>query len=215
VIKIGKILLIEDHPLVRAGCCRVLRSTGAVVFEAATGTEGRRLNREEQPDIVFLDISLPDVNGADMLGGLRADSAGTRVIFLTMYEDRALANRLLKRGAAGYVTKSDSPECMLKAIEQVCGGGSFMSAHLTPGIEVRHATEDRLASLSPRDRKIVDLLGEGKSLAEASYELGQSYKTVANVTNMIRHKLGLRTNAALIRLAVEQRLTQSPEVGES
>ena len=206
---VEKILLVEDHPLVRAGCHRVLRSTGATVIDATTGAAALKLNRELQPDIIFLDISLPDINGADMLDQLMAENQATRVIVLTMYEDMALARRLLRRGAAGYVTKRDSPESMLRAIERAVRGGGFVSPHLASPENAE--AENRLAELSPRDRRIVELLADGKSLSEISYELGQSYKTVANVTNMIRRKFGLRSNTALIKLAVELRLDSETE----
>jgi two-component system invasion response regulator UvrY len=206
-----KILLVEDHPLVRAGCRRVLRVIRATVLEATTGAAALQINRDEQPNIVFLDISLPDTNGADILDRLRAENVGVQVIILTMYEDIALARRLIRRGASAYVTKRDSPECMLRAIERVCQGASFVSPYLTSGVEGSNkSADDRLAELSPRDRRIIELLGDGKSLSEISYELGQSYKTVANVTNMIRNKLGFRTNSGLIKLAVERRLEQLP-----
>ncbi len=208
---IGKILLIEDHPLVRSGCRRVLRSTGAVILEAVNGAAGLRIGRDEQPDIVFLDINLPDISGAVVLDGLLADCVGTRVILLTMYEDVALANRLLKRGAAGYVTKRDSPESMLHAIAQAYEGEAFVSSLLAAGLAGDSRAEDRFADLSPRDKRIVELLGEGKSLSEISYEIGQSYKTIANVTNMIRQRLGIRTTAALTKFAVERRLGHANE----
>lgn len=177
-----KIMLVEDHPLVRAGCRRVLRTIRATVLEATTGAAALRINRDEQPNIIFLDISLPDINGADILERLRAENVGVQVIILTMYEDIALARRLIRRGASAYVTKSDSPECMLRAIERACQGASFVSPYLTSSVEGGNNTaDDRLAELSPRDRRIVELLGDGKSLSEISYEIGQSYKTVANV----------------------------------
>jgi two-component system invasion response regulator UvrY len=214
--QVEKILLVEDHPLVRAGCRRVLHAIRSTVLEATTGAAALRINRDDRPNIIFLDISLPDTNGADMLERLRAENYGVQVIILTMYEDIALARRLIRRGASAYVTKSDSPECMLRAIERVCQGASFVSPHLTAGVEGGNdAAGDRLAELSPRDRRIIELLGDGKSLSEISYELGQSYKTVANVTNMIRNKLGFRTNSALIKLAVERRLEQLPGLTNS
>jgi two-component system invasion response regulator UvrY len=210
--QVEKILLVEDHPLVRAGCRRVLRAIRAIVLEATTGAAALRINRDEQPAIIFLDISLPDTNGADMLERLRAENVSGRVIILTMHEDIALARRLIRRGASAYVTKSDSPECMLRAIERVSQGASFVSPYLTASQKSSNDTVNgRLAALSPRDRRIIELLGDGKSLSEISYELGQSYKTVANVTNMIRNKLGFKTNSALIRVAVERRLEQSPQ----
>jgi two-component system, NarL family, invasion response regulator UvrY len=211
MMSVNKVLLIDDHPLVRAGCRRMLRVIRATVLEATTGAAALQINREEQPNIIFLDISLPDINGTDMLDRLRAENVGARVIVLTMYEDLALAHRLLRRGAAGYITKSDSPACMLLAIERVCRGDSFVSPYLTSRAESGTVADGGVAELSLRDRHIIDLLGDGKSLSEISYELGQSYKTIANATNMMRGKLGLRTNAALIKLAVERRLAQSPD----
>ena len=122
-----KVRLVDDHPLVRAGCRQVLRAMRATVLEATTGMAALRINRDEQPDLILLDISLPDMNGADALGRLRAENPRARVIMLTMYEDIALAHRLLKRGAAAYVTKNDSPALLLQAIDGVLHGCAFVS----------------------------------------------------------------------------------------
>ena len=211
MIRVNKVFLVEDHPLVRAGCQRVLHAIRATVPEAATGGAALRINRGEQPNII-LDISLPDINGADMLDSLRADNAGAHVIILSMYGDIALARRLLRRGASGYVTKNGSPECMLRPIERVCQGDTFVSPHLASRAESSSAADDRLAELSPRDRRTIELPGDGRFLSEIWYELGQSYKTAANVTNMLRSKLRLRTYAALIKLAVERRLARQSDV---
>jgi two-component system, NarL family, invasion response regulator UvrY len=209
--QVESILLVDNHPLVRAGCQRVLRAIRARVVEATTAATAIRINRDERPKIIFLDISLPDANGTDILERLLAENVGVQVIILTMYEDVTLARRLIRRGASAYLTKSDSPECMLRAIERVSQGACFISPYLTSGIkEDKNSADERFAQLSPRDRRIIELLGDGKSLSEISYELGQSYKTVANVTNMIRNKFGFKTNSALIKLAVERRLKQLP-----
>jgi len=207
---LGTILLIEDHPLVRAGCRRVLQAAGAAILEAGTAADGLRLSREQAPELVVLDINLPDGDGFASLAALLADRPGLPVIILSMYEDAAMAETLIRRGAKAYVTKRDSPESLLQAVSRVAAGGQYVSGLLARESAVDEALESRLSELSARDRRIVDGLGEGKVLAEIAFELGQSYKTIANVTNMIRRRLGLRSNAALARLAVERRVARSP-----
>jgi two-component system, NarL family, invasion response regulator UvrY len=161
MIDLRKILLVEDHPLVRAGCRRVLQTTGAFILEAENGSEALRISQAERPDLVVLDVNLPGLNGLAVLEKLLADRPDLPVVILSMYEDRALASRLMKHGASAYVTKRDDPETILRAVRQVCEGGVFLSAHLAPGQGDDQEVEGRLSDLSTRDQKIVALLGEG------------------------------------------------------
>jgi len=195
----------------RLGYRHVLHETGAAVTDAATGADGLKIVRRDQPDVVFLDVDLPDIVGSPLLDQLLLECSRTHVIALSMYDDPSLAHRLLERGVAGFITKRDNPEAILRAIACAYEGAVFISSFLAPCTPYNIELENRLSSLSPRDRWIVELLGEGKCLSEISYEIGRTYKTTANVTNIIRHKLGIRTNSLLIRFAVERRLHLATE----
>jgi len=186
-------LLIEDHPIVRAGCRRVLQGReGLDVIEASTAAEGARLHRERRPDLVILDLSLPDANGLDLLRELRAENATTRILVFSMYEDAAFVARALEAGAAGYVTKNDDPDTLLDAVDKALQGG----------IHLGHALAQKLAL---RQLQVLDLLGAGCNLSEIAARLAISYRTVANVSSQLKGKLGVASASALIKLAVEQR----------
>ena len=202
-----KVLLIEDHPIVRAGCLRVLQQReGLEVFEAETAGRGLAVAREIQPDVVILDLNLPDRRGLDLFADLKAAAPGARVIVLSMYEEVAFVTSAMEAGARGYVTKNDDPECLFEAIDVVMGGDVFLSRTVEQRLaRARIAEEnDPLAGLNSRERKLLELLGQGKTIGEASGDLGVSYRTTAEEAARIRGRLGLRTNSALIKYAVER-----------
>src|SRR5579875_1758862 len=122
-----RILLIEDHPIVRAGCRRLLQEGGMEIDEAATIADGLRKADELSPDIIVLDLKLPDGTGLDLLGRLSAARPGRTIIVFSMYEDPAFAARALEAGAGGYMTKNDDPDLLLQAIETVGAGGIFLT----------------------------------------------------------------------------------------
>jgi DNA-binding NarL/FixJ family response regulator len=203
-------LLIEDHPIVRAGCRRVLQGReGLDIIEASTAAEGARLHRERRPDLVILDLSLPDANGLDLLRELRAANAATKILVFSMYEDAAFVARALEAGAAGYVTKNDDPDTLLDAVDKALQGGIHLGHALAQKLALRQLrpAEDPLRALSPRERQVLDLLGAGCNLSEIAARLAISYRTVANVSSQLKGKLGVGSASALIKLAVEQRRT--------
>jgi DNA-binding NarL/FixJ family response regulator len=206
-----KVLLIEDHPIVRAGCRRLLQThapsgDAPEVIEASNGEEAIALNREHRPDIAVLDLNLPDVPGLDVMRRMRNDRPDLKVIVFSMYEDPAFVSRALEGGAVGYITKNDDPEAMLEAIEKVRSGGMHLGARVAEKIALRTLREpdDPLRTLSRREREVFDLLGQGRSLAEIAADLGISYRTAAHAASQIRMKLGLGSAAALIKYAVER-----------
>ena len=111
-----RILLIEDHPLIRAGCRRLLaQRKDFELLEAERGQAGLELNKRHQPAIVLLDLDLPDGNGLELMPRLIADNAAARIVILSMYGDSGRVSRALEKGAKGYVTKNDDPAAILTA----------------------------------------------------------------------------------------------------
>ncbi len=201
-----KLLLIDDHPIVRAGCLRVLQQReGLEVREADTAAKGLALADEFRPDIVILDLNLPDRRGLDVLADLRARHPASAVIVLSMYEEIAFVTSAMEAGARGYVTKNDDPECLFEAIDTVMAGRIYLSRIVEQRLaRARIAEEtDPMAGMTVRERRLLGLLAQGKALAEAAAELDVSYRTTAEEAARLRVRLRLRTNAALIKFAVE------------
>jgi DNA-binding NarL/FixJ family response regulator len=196
--------LIEDHPIVRAGCLRLLHGNGySNVREAATAGDGLRMAREFSPDIVILDLKLPDGSGLGLLGPLTSSAPDRKVIVFSMYEDPAFVAQALEAGAKGYVTKNDDPEMILRAVEKVSAGGIFLTASMAERLALTRANLGNPADrLSSREREVVELLGHGRTLSEIADELQISYRTSASIATQIKTKLNITSNAALIRWAV-------------
>lgn len=202
-----KVLVIEDHPIVRDGARRVLQQRPDLeVLEAVTGEQGIRLAAEANPDVVVLDLNLPDLRGLDVLRALRAHKPDACVVIFSMYEELAFVTSAIEGGARGYVTKNDDPDTLLEAVETVLTG----QVYLAPSVAQRLAMAkiqgdvDPLAPLSPRERELLRLLATGQSLAEVADSLKISYRTTAELAARLRNRLGLRSNSALIKFAVER-----------
>jgi DNA-binding NarL/FixJ family response regulator len=198
-----KILLIEDHPIVRAGCRRIL--AGHEVTEATTAAAALALAETTDPDIIVLDLNLPDQGGLDLLPRLLARDSSRRVIVFSMYEDPGFVRRALEQGASGYLTKSDDPESLAEAVLQVAAGEVYLGATAAKKLALSslRAGPDPLAVCSRRERDVMGLLAGGLSLAEIADQLGVSYRTAASLVAQLRGKLGLPSTAALIKRAVE------------
>ncbi len=205
-----RILLIEDHPIVRAGCRRMLeRNNGVEVIEAATAADGLRINRELAPDIIVLDLKLPDASGLNLLESLMSDPSPPemppKIIVFSMYDDPAFATRALVAGARGYMTKNDDPDVLLQAIERISEGGIFLTPAMAAKVALMTANSarDPLQDLSTRERDVLELLGQGRTLGEIAEALKISYRTSAGIAAQIKTKLNVPTTAALIKWAVD------------
>jgi two-component system invasion response regulator UvrY len=200
-----KLLIVDDHPIVRAGLRRLLAmEPGLEIAEAATGPEAVKAFREQRPDLVILDLNLPGISGLEVLGRLRIEDAGARVLVISMYDNPIYVARVLEAGAQGYVSKNAPPEQILEAVRRVAAGRTFieheMAQELAMG-NIRSASHP-LSQLSPRDMEILRLLADGGSLTEIANAIGVSYKTVANHCSQLKAKLATPRMADLIRVAI-------------
>jgi DNA-binding NarL/FixJ family response regulator len=194
-----KLLLVEDHPIVRSGCRRLLADQADEVLEAATADAGLALC--VQADVVVLDLNLPGAGGLDLLPRLLAANPAARVIIFSMYEDAGFVRRAIELGAMGYVTKNDDPEALADAVRAVRRGERYLGA-----VAARQLALDTLQPSDPltrRERDVLALLAAGKSLNEIGDVLSVSYRTAAAVVAALRGKLAVGSTAALIKLAVE------------
>jgi DNA-binding NarL/FixJ family response regulator len=217
------IMLVDDHPIVREGYRRLLeRHPGyRVVAEAESAAEAYRRYREAKPDIVVMDLSLGGAGGGGAAGivpgGLEAvrhilqwDKAA-RILVFSMHQAAAFALKAFEAGAAGYVTKSSAPDELVRALATVAAGGRALSADIAREIAAERLSNQRspLDGLGPRETEILRLLAGGRTAAEIADALCLSVKTVQNYHYAIKGKLGARTDAGLVWLAIETGLLET------
>src|SRR6201995_404112 len=201
-----RILIVDDHPIVRPGCRTVVADEpDVVVLEAADAESAERVFITEHPAIGVIDINLPTVSGFELGRRLLVHNAALRIIMFSMNDDPVFVARAIETGAKGYVSKTGDPQDLVDAIREVGKGGVYLptalaqrSAFAAPG-----GAKNPLAKLSAREMEILRLLSSGKSLSEIAWLVHSPYKTVANTSSIIRQKLGVRTSAELVRLAIE------------
>ena len=200
-----KLLLVDDHTVVREGVRRLLSvSVEATVIEATTGREALSVFRAEKPEVVILDLNLPGSGGLDLLRRLLIEDPRTRVLIFSMHTTPLYVARALQAGAKGYISKGASAEELVEAIKQVMAGGRYVERDLAADLAVNVLGSDESGkALSARELDIMRLLAKGKGLSEIADALGISYKTVANTCTAIKHKLLVDRTSDLIRVAVE------------
>lgn len=209
-----KLLLVDDHALVREGIRSSLVHYPfiSIVGEAANGREAIRKCRELAPDIVLMDLNMPEMGGLEATPLLRKQCPKTRVIALTVHDTKEYVFQLLRTGASGYVLKDTSPEELVRAIESVARGEAFFS----PGIS-RILLQDFVQSgeapaardgevLSQREREVLRFIDAGKTTKEVALQLKLSARTVETYRVRLKRKLKARNVAELLRHAREQGL---------
>ena len=204
-----KILIVEDHPIVRAGLRRMLAERSDVELrETESGRDALGIFREYRPDLVILDLNLPEMGGLEVIKRLKLEDSTVRILVFSMHDDAIYAMRALQAGALGYVSKNTAPAHIEEGINRVSEGQTYVAPALAQELALfsvrvpSHPLED----LSRRDLEVLRLLGEGRSLQQIADTLGLSYKTVANNCGQIRTKLGVRRTADLIRIAIQNRI---------
>src|SRR5690606_2162285 len=192
-----KILVVDDHAVVREGIRRLLATiSGAEIHEAATAQDAMTLSRSVNPDVVVLDINLDGSSGLELLRRLKAENVASRIVMFTMHSEPSYAMRALKAGAAGYVSKSAEAGELVTAVRKIASGDRYLDRSMASELVFSSAfTEDPLHKLSNREVEILRLLGEGKSLAEIAATFGIAYKTVANSCSRLKEKLGVERTA--------------------
>lgn len=205
-----KLLLIDDHVVVQTGLRRLLGALPRIEIVGETSAD-KALERfhAEQPDLILLDLKLAgdnDVSGFDVLKKILAANDKAKVLIFSMHADPIYAARALTAGARGYVSKSASAEELVAAVKRVSEGGRYIEREIAA--ELAFGTEDGrhpIDRLSPREAEVMQLLGEGHSLADIAARLGVTYKTVANTCGTIKSKLGVTRTGDLIRIAIGRR----------
>jgi DNA-binding NarL/FixJ family response regulator len=199
-----KTLLVDDHAIVRDGLTRLLAGFDlGPVLHAASGREALALARAEAPELIVLDLNLPDLGGLDLLSRLRRDHPAARILVLSMHAEPLYAARALQGGADGYVSKVAAPDEIAAAVRAVARGERYVEARLAQAIALGGGARQGFEDLSARDLEMLRLLAEGRGLAEIAQSLGVAYKTAANSGTRLKEKLGASGTADLVRMAVE------------
>ena len=201
-----KILIVDDHAIVRDGLRRMLEVLADTsVIEAANGRDALTVARAERPDLIILDLNLPGLGGLELINRLMLDDRARRILVLSMHAEPLYAVRALEAGATGYLSKNASPDELIEAVRRVSTGGRYVEADIAQAIAVQGVDAgEPMGRLSARDLEILRLLASGASLAKIADALGVGYKTVANTCSQIKTKLGLARTADLVRFSVER-----------
>jgi DNA-binding NarL/FixJ family response regulator len=212
-----RIVVVDDHAIVRRGVRALLESHPGweVIAEAATGRDAVDIATRLQPDIVVIDLGLPDLNGLDATRKILKESPRTEVLVLTMHHSEELVRDVLQAGARGYVLKSDADASLITAIDSLRQHQPFLTSTVTQFVlddYLRRADGDDSGEartvVTPREREIIQLLAEGRSNKEAALTLGISVKTIeAHRANLMR-KLHLRSLSDLVRYAIRNKIVQ-------
>jgi two-component system invasion response regulator UvrY len=199
-----KVLLVDDHSVVRSGLRALLTSvTDIEVLEAPNGRDALVRLRQDQPDLVLLDLNLPGIGGLELLRRMLAENSAVRVVVLSMHTEPLYVARAMQLGAHGYLSKHTSAEELLTAVRLVAAGGRHIENNIAQELALRAVSPGRdLNDLSERDLEIMRLLAEGLGLTEIADALGIGYKTVANACSAIKTKLGVTRTNELVRLAM-------------
>jgi len=206
-----RLLLVDDHPLVREGIrsCLHPHKQLEIVGEAADGREALAKAKELNPDIVLMDINLPRTNGLEATRLLRREAPQTRVLILTVHNNKEYVLQIVRAGARGYVLKDTSPGELVQAIEQVNRGEAFFSADVARFVLNDYVTtsgrrKSGEEELSDREREVLALIAEGYSNKSIASKLGLSVRTVETHRARIMRKLNTHSTAGLTKFAISQ-----------
>lgn len=209
-----KVLLADDHSIVRAGLRRIIEDSGdmVVVAEAEDGREAIRQVHEKMPDVAVIDISMPGLDGLEVISQLHSQYPKLVLLVLTMHEEEQYVIRAIGAGAMGYITKRSAPEQLVNAIRKVYAGGRYLSDSAAESLAVRVAKgapgRSLLDSLSNREIQVLRRLAMGQTTREVAEAYNISTKTVDTYRFRLLKKLNLRNNAEISRFAIQNGLVE-------
>jgi DNA-binding NarL/FixJ family response regulator len=212
-----RILVVDDHAVVRRGVRSLLESheDWEVCGEATTGRDAVEQSRRLRPDVVVMDVSLPELNGLDATRQILKDCPETEVLVLTMHQSEELARDVLQAGARGYVLKSDADENLIAAVDHLRQHKPFLTSTVTEFVLDAYIRRDGAnqdaarGALTAREREIIQLIAEGKSNKKAASALSISVKTIEAHRANIMRKLHLHSVSDLVRYAIRNKIVQS------
>lgn len=206
-----KVCVVDDHPVAREGLKRIIgeHSEMVVTGETGDGREALNLVKNGHFDVVLLDITMPTKNGLDVLKELRAESPSLPVLILTMHAEDQYAVRVLRAGAAGYLTKGAAPAQLIQAIRKVIRGGKYVSPELAEklafGLDGAWSKPPH-ETLSDREYQVLCMIASGETVTEIAAKLALSVKTISTYRVRLLEKLNMKHNADLARYAIKEGL---------
>jgi DNA-binding NarL/FixJ family response regulator len=207
-----RVLLADDHSIVRAGLRRIVEESGdmEVIAEASNGREAIRLVHDELPDVAVIDISMPGLDGLEVVSQLQRHYPELPILILTMHEEGQYVVRAIQAGARGYITKQSAPEQLVRAIRKVFSGSRYLTDEAAEALALQVARGSReqspLDSLSMRELQVLRRLAMGHTNREIASAYGISIKTVDTYRSRLLKKLNLRNNAEISRYAIQNKL---------
>jgi DNA-binding NarL/FixJ family response regulator len=206
-----RILIADDHPVFREGLRQIINETNDLVVasESSDGFDALKKLREGSYDLALLDISLPGINGIEILKHIKTEKIGIPVLILTMHPEEQYAIRALRAGASGYLTKESTPDELVTAIRKISKGGKYISSSLAEKLASEVGRIDVKTSheiLSDREYQIMLLIASGKTVSQIAERLSLSIKTISTYRSRILEKMGMQTNAELTYYAIKNQL---------
>jgi two-component system, NarL family, invasion response regulator UvrY len=198
------VMLVDDHAVVRMGFRLLIEAEPdmRVVAEAESGEDAVRSIEEARADVVILDISMPGIGGLEAVHRILARAPQARILVLSAHEDAMHARRVLKAGAAGYLTKRSAAEALIEAIREVFQGRSFLEPQIARQLELQQALADPLERLSEKEFKVFLALAGGQSVQDIAAVMSLSPSTVGTHLYNIKQKLGAANSAELALIAM-------------
>lgn len=202
-----KVLITDDHPVVRRGIRQILEDDERIsmVEEAGSGKEIIEKLKKQVFDVILLDISLPGRSGLDLIPVIKKVQKSAGILILSIHSEEIYAQKALKSGASGYLTKASAPEELITAIYKVAGGGKYISASLAEKISfniIGEKNDPLHYKLSGRELEVISLLASGKTLSNIADYLSLSPKTISTYRRRILEKLNLKTTSDIIRFSI-------------
>ena len=208
-----RILIADDHPIFRAGLKEILikQPDTESVGEAEDGLKALALARKERWDLILLDITMPGKDGLEVLQELRRERPKLPILILSAHPEDQMALRLLKAGAAGYLTKDRAPEVLLTAIRKILAGEKYISESLAEKTVLHVISESPgllHETLSDREYQVMRMIASGKTIQEIGEALFLSARTVSTYRARLLEKMNMKSNTELLRYALEHKLVE-------
>lgn len=212
------VLLVDDHQIVRRGLRSVLEDGGRlrIVGEAGTVRDGVAEAARLRPDVIVMDLRLPDGSGVEACREIRSQNPGAKVVILTSFADEDALFAAVIAGAAGYVLKDLDPSNLVDSLITVANGGSLLDPKMTTRVldrlrtgHAQHPADDPFTTLTPQEDRIVTMIGEGLTNREIAEQLSLTEKTIKNYVSQIYSKLHVQRRSQAARLATERRMRKA------
>jgi DNA-binding NarL/FixJ family response regulator len=207
-----RVLLVDDHPVVRTGIRALLQSAPGIVViaEAKSAAEGLALVEQLQPDVLLLDMEMPEMSGVEVAKQLQSATSPVKVLALSAYDDIQYVRSLLANGAAGYLTKEEAPEMIIEAVRGVARGETGWLSRRVAAKMTTWIRQDQMkeGALSNREMEVLQQIVAGSTNQEAAHALKISEKTVEKHVSAILNKMGVSSRVEAAVQAVQQGLVQ-------